>query len=311
MFEQKLKILKSSLGTHYCSNDELIFKCPKCNHHKRKLSVNIQKNVFKCWVCDYRGNDLFPLVKGRDLKHEWKLITNTIDISRFDDLFAESEQDCEIQALELPEYFVSLSDSNLSSQGTQAKKYLLGRGFTEEQILLYKIGFCFHGRYKNRVIIPSFDFNGKVNYFIARAFDENRFKYMNPQASKDIIFNDIFIDWKKPIVLVEGFFDSVKYENSIPILGSTLSRSSVLFNKIIENSKKVYICLDNDAIKKELKIIKNLLDFGVEVAKINLDQHSDLGDVPNDALAGLKKRAAIITQQDYLLYRISGGGISI
>ncbi len=296
------------MGSYYSSNEELLFTCPKCDHHKKKLSVNIEKNVFKCWICDYRGSDLSPLVVGSKLKAEWRALTNTVDLSRFEDIFSETTNVEQKQFLELPEHFVSLSEKNLSSTGLKAKKYLLDREISEQEILLYKVGFCFHGKYKNRVVIPSFDDKGDLNYFIARSFDSNKFKYMNPPASKDVVFNELYIDWDIPVVLVEGFFDSLKYENSIPILGSTLSRKSKLFTKIVQNCKKVYICLDKDARIKEFKIIKNLLDFGIEVCKIELDEYFDLGEVPDNVLRELKKRASIITQEDYLIHKLNIGG---
>ena len=86
LYSEKLKIIKQSLGSYYESNDELLFYCPKCKHHKRKLSVNVEKNVFKCWICDFRGNTLLPLVI-RELKSKWKELTQQVDITRFDSLF--------------------------------------------------------------------------------------------------------------------------------------------------------------------------------------------------------------------------------
>ena len=78
--------------------------------------------------------------------------------------------------------------------------------------------------------------------------------------------------------------------------------------KIVENCKTVYTCLDKDARDKELKIVKNLLDFGVEVYKIELYDYSDLGEVPDSLLKEYKKRASIITRNDYLLQKLNFGG---
>ncbi len=39
-----------------------------------------------------------------------------------------------------------------------------------EDIIKYNIGFCNEGPYGGRVIIPSYDDNGKLNYFIARDY---------------------------------------------------------------------------------------------------------------------------------------------
>ena len=309
LYSEKLSIIKQSLGSYYESNDEMLFYCPKCKHHKRKLSVNINKNAFKCWICDFRGNKLDPLIKDRDLKSRWRELTNQVDLTRFDDIFNLQDKTEEVvQSLDLPDHFVSLSNMNLSATGKKAKKYLLDRGLTMSEILMYKIGFCFHGSYTNRIIIPSFDVFGNLNYFVARSFDDSYLKYKNPPCSKDIIFNDIMIDWKKPVVLVEGFFDSLKYNNSIPILGSTLNIGGKLFNKIVNKCSMVYICLDQDAKTKELKIVKNLLDFGVKVCKIKLYDYSDLGEVPNHLLTEYKKRASVITREDYLLQKLDFGG---
>ena len=286
----------------------MLFFCPKCNHHKRKLSVNIEKNKFQCWVCEFKGSKIDPLIKDRELKQRWRTLTNQVDITRFEDMFSQSESFKQDVSLDLPEYYTSLSSPKLSTTGKKALKYLLDRGVTYSQVLMYKMGFCHHGQYERRVIIPSFNIDGDLNYFVARDFGDAYLKYKNPPCSKNIIFNEIMIDWTKPIVLVEGFFDSLKYENSIPILGSTLSVKSVLFNKIVDSCKTVYICLDQDARKKELKIVKNLLDFGINVCKIKLYEYSDLGEVPDHLLGEYKNRASIVTRQDYLLERLNFGG---
>ena len=60
---EKLQILKMALGAFLLNNEESLFFCPKCDHHKRKLSINIEKNVFKCWVCDYSGKSILGLMR--------------------------------------------------------------------------------------------------------------------------------------------------------------------------------------------------------------------------------------------------------
>ena len=41
---------------------ELIFYCPFCDHHKRKLQVNVDSQQWHCWVCDAKGRSIFSLV---------------------------------------------------------------------------------------------------------------------------------------------------------------------------------------------------------------------------------------------------------
>ena len=63
MQHKKLTILADVLGSYRRSNDEYLFHCPYCNHHKKKMSVNFSVNAFKCWVCDQRGKNIYRLVR--------------------------------------------------------------------------------------------------------------------------------------------------------------------------------------------------------------------------------------------------------
>ena len=66
-----------------------------------------------------------------------------------------------------------------------AYSYLKRRNITTQDILKYNIGYCDYGRYSNMIIIPSYDNNGKLNYFTARSFEKDPYiKYRNPDASR-------------------------------------------------------------------------------------------------------------------------------
>ncbi len=80
-----------------------------------------------------------------------------------------------------------------------------------------------------------------------------------------------------------GVFDAILAgRNAVPILGSTLNEYSVLLRKIVKEDAGVYIALDPDATKKELEIIKTLLDFDIEVWKVNIGDHEDVGSMKKD-----------------------------
>jgi transcription elongation factor Elf1 len=88
-----LKILKPFLGDYKrTSKNEYYFKCPKCNHHNRKLAVNVVKNMFHCWVCDYRGRNIRRLIRSYGSYtqlQKWDEIFGRQDLERIDDLFSE------------------------------------------------------------------------------------------------------------------------------------------------------------------------------------------------------------------------------
>lgn len=302
---EKTKILEEIFGNCYSSGGEYLFECPKCHHHKKKLSINLEKNVWKCWICEYKGNNLSRLVKryGSFLqRQEWeKYSESTIANISLEDLFGDQEEKQEENVLSLPKEFISLANYNLPLSATEPRRYLLERGVDKKDFLKWKIGYCNKGEYKNRIIIPSFNEEGKVNYFIARSYNKKEWPpYKNPNVSKDIIFNQLYVDFKNDLVLVEGVFDAIKAENAIPILGSSLREDSKLFQEIVKWDTTVYVALDPDAEKKAMKLIKSLLLYGIEVYKINVSGYKDVGEMSKEEFKKRKNQAKLITNEEYL-----------
>lgn len=302
--EEKLKILKDVFGSCYKSGTEFLFHCPKCDHDKKKLSINIEKNKYKCWICDYRGNNLSRLIKkhGSFLqKQEWSRYNLVVDIdSSLEDLFGTSEKEEKEESVSLPTEFTSLANKNLPLSSIEAKNYLYTRGILEKDILKWKIGYCNKGEYKNRIIVPSFNENGDLNYFIARSYGKEWPPYKNPDVSKDIVFNELYVDFKNEIVLVEGVFDAIKAENAVPILGSSLREDSKLFQKIVKWDTTVYIALDPDAEKKAMVLIRSLLLYGIEVYKIDVTGYKDVGEMSKEKFLERKKAAKLVTSDSFV-----------
>ena len=301
------KILHETLGNYTDKGSELLFACPSCNHHKRKFSVNLDKNAFKCWVCDYRGRSIRRLVRryGSYLQlQKWNGVSDQTDLERFDDLFMERVPGEGKAKVQLPEEFVSLCGAKVPATGMYAYKYLQSRGITKADILKWKIGYCFSGEYRNRIIVPSFDDDGDCSYFIARSYTGDSYKYKNPRSSKDIVFNELFINWNEDLTIVEGVFDALVAGNAVPILGSTLRKSSDLLRKIVYNDTPIYIAMDPDAAKKERRIIKMLLEYDIELYKIDVSGFEDIGSMPKEVFQERKNNAAFIDRDNYLLLNL-------
>ena len=304
--KKKHKILCDVLGYSHTNGSETLFKCPACEHHKLKLSINIRKNVFKCWVCDYRGRNIRRLVRrfGTFVQlRRWEELTGRHDIERFAELFDSRSSMDPVPTLDLQEEFISLAGL-VPATGVYAQKYLHSRGITEAEILKWKIGYCFSGEYRNRVIIPSFDDDGDVNFFIARSYNGDSYKYKNPRASKNIVFNELFIDWNEDLTIVEGVFDAVVAGNAAPILGSTLQKDARLIQKIVYNDTPVYVALDPDAQKKENKLIQTLLKYDIELYKIDVGGYEDVGSMPREVFLERKQNASFIDRDNYLLLNL-------
>ena len=307
MDTEKLKLLRKFLGSSYKSGKEHLFYCPKCKHHKKKMSINLDVNAFKCWVCDYGSKGIHRLVRrfaDFTIRKEWEKLDNTIDLARadlLDNLFAVEEEEVVREEIEMPSNFYTLTGKAQKLTAGRAIGYLKSRDITQEDIVHWKIGYCDAGDFAGRVIIPSFNDRGELNYYIARSYENNWMKYKNPPASKDVVFNELFVDWDNDLVIVEGVFDAIVAGNAVPLLGSTLRENSKLFKKIIEYDTPIYLALDDDAKDKELKIIKKLLTFDLEVYKIDTSGFEDVGSMPKEIFLSRKKDALLMTPDELLL----------
>lgn len=303
---KKIEILREILGSPSHSGGEYLFKCVFCTHHKKKLSVNLNKDKYKCWICE-RAGSTHRLVKrlGTFLQQQrWKELTGVVEVSEFEKIILEQIVPEAVEketVLELPSEFTSLCNRNVSVLASSALSYLSKRGIAKEDILRWKLGYCPSGQYEGRIIVPSFNMDGEVNYFVGRSYNKQWRKYMNPPESKNIIFNELMVDWEDDIVLTEGVFDAIKIPNSIPILGSSLREGTKLFQQIIKHDPAVYMALDPDAETKEYNMIESLLKYGIEVYKVPIKPYKDAGEMSKEEFYERKKKASLIKNTDYLL----------
>lgn len=308
MYKEKLTILTDALGESYRSGDEHLFFCPKCNHHKKKMSVNINKDKFKCWVCDYYGASIRRLIRRYgNYAHQkkWSQYEPELEISGFEEAFFGTGEEEVVETLSLPSEFKPLATVATSLAAKPARRYLMERGITREDILRWKIGYCPSGEYGGRVVIPSFNCDGKVSYFVGRTYDGNWKKYMNPSVQRNLVFNELYVDWRSDLSIVEGVFDAIVAGNAVPILGSSLREDSKLIKNVVENDTPVYIALDPDAEKKALKLIKKLLTFDIELYKVDINPYSDVGDMSKQEYQKRKDSAVLMTNESFLVKAIA------
>jgi len=306
--EEKRKIITDILGYYRRAGNEHLYHCPYCNHHKKKLSVNFALGAFKCWVCDTRGKNIYRIVRKfgtYQQRQKFLELQGRLDLTEFENIFKEISEEEVLQTIDLPREFISLVNKHLPMSSQSPLEYLRLRGITKRDIQLWKLGYCKDGRYGGRIILPSFNINGNVNYFVSRSYVGHRRKYLNPQVGRNFIFNELYIDWDEPVILVEGVFDAiVAGTNAIPILGSTLRPKSKLFQALALNDTPVYIALDQDAEKKAGQMIKNMLQYNMEVFKIDTSTIEDVGSMSKDQFVMAMNNAAAIDYDSFFFENI-------
>ena len=264
--------LSNVLGSYLTlRGNELAFYCPFCNHHKQKLQVNTETQKWHCWTCNSGGKKLTSLLRKLDVDRK------TISIIREiygDSNYNPQQEDVETKVyISLPKEYISLNESpkGFNPEYKQAINYLTQRGITQKEIVKYNIGYCTDGLYARRIIIPSYNSDGSLNYFISRSYyQDEKMKYKNPPISKNIICFESQINWKEPIILCEGVFDAITIKrNAIPLLGKFPSKQLVekIFMSGVSN---IVISLDNDAINEALKAAEYFRKNGINVRMMYL-----------------------------------------
>lgn len=292
-----VEILEDIFGDHRQHNEyrgQISFDCPVCSYDikgldhgdgKGNLEINYKQNVYKCWVCaethETHGS-IYKLVKKYGNPRQYK---------KFQLLKPDDEDNPfkpTYKRVRLPKEFIPFKDVTLGLKLTphfkQAWNYIKKRNITDEMIIKYNIGFCYEGEYSNRIIIPSYDSEDEINYFIARSYlSKTKMKYKNPQVDKEsLIWNEHIINWDNSVYIVEGAFDSIFLDNSIPLLGKYMTKK--LYNTLYDNAKKVVIVLDGDAWEDAVKLYHKLncgkLMGKIWIVKLPIDK--DIADLQGE-----------------------------
>ena len=252
--EQKLlALLQKVLGEgKIVSKDEAMFVCPFSHHRKPKLAVNLSTQRWQSWIdTNAKGRSIFALFKRLQVP------SNYFDeLSRIVKLPKSSQtQETKEEYVSLPYEYKRLTETHTDFSYAKAMKYLKNRGIESYDIERYDIGYCDKGDYAGRIIVPSYDVDNKLNYFIARDFTGSAYlKYKNPPVSKDVVVFENQIDFSEPIILCEGVFDAMAIRrNAIALLGKNIP-SKLKVRLVEHNVKQVTIVLDEDAFKNALTL---------------------------------------------------------
>lgn len=214
-----------------------------------------------------------------------------------------------------------------TEQGLGAREYLLQRGFNTEMIETFSIGFApdswetltlffekrnvrldtmeqigllakrdFDGklfdRFRNRIIFPIWNKDGKVVGFGGRVLGNEQPKYLNSSDSK--IFNKSNILYglhiarmeirkKNESVLFEGYVDVISawqagVKNAVATLGTAITEEQAKL--IRRNAESVIICYDSDhaGLKATYRAIRILESYNCYVKVARLPEGYDPDD---------------------------------
>jgi len=302
---QVLYLLESVLGKSRAQGQNYLFTCPfhggADDMHIRIETDSEGKNKWNCYSCNKGGHTIRQLFKKIAPDK-----VSAIDALIVPKYFQQILKDKLPEVLTLPVEFKHLKDVYINDHtGRMALAYMTKRGFNSLDILKYNVGYCEDGKFRNRIIFPSYDGNGKLNYFIGRTFIQDAQPRYLPCdfPRKDIVPFELFINWKVPVILCEGFFDAKAIaRNAIPLMEKGISPG--IMNKLLGGDvKKVYIALDKDALKSALDHADTLLAHGKEVYLIELDG-KDPAEMGFEAFTKLVQTIKASTREEIMMRKI-------
>ena len=299
--------------------------CPFHDDHNPSMSVSPERKMYKCFVCG-AGGDVFNFVQNYEkisYNEAVQKVASKIGIDIKLDTNVKKVDDKYIKQYEIYDISNKFYQNNLNTNlGKIARSYLKDRHITEEMIKHFQIGLSFSDNklskllqskgyddnllvksgicvktnngiydiYRDRIMFPLWDINGKTNGFSGRIYEGNdQSKYINTMETDifkkgTLLYNyhnareHVLKDNK--IIIVEGFMDvirlySIGIYNVVATMGTAVTKEQVnLIRKITNN---VILMFDGDAAGKKATDsfieVSSSLDFNIKVVRLeeNLD----------------------------------------
>lgn len=309
---EKVAFLEKVFGTAIVAKNKrnIAVRCPICNptdRSKRKLAICADDDRLHCWTCGFKARTLVPLLRRFATADEFnEYVKHMLPKGSF----VNERQKEKTKELELPLDFRLLVKAT-DPDAKAAYRYARSRGIDDHDMWLYKIGYSDDSKWRRRVFVPSFDSEGKVNYYVGRAIDKKHFpKYENPSVDKNaktlIVFNEVNVVWNELLVLCEGVFDMFNCgDNVVPLLGSDLNEESAVFSSILVNSTPIALALDADMWNtKTPAAVKKLSAYGIDVRVVDTRSFGDPGNATKQQFADALANAFVPGWDDMFALRL-------
>ena len=301
--------------------------CPFHDDHNPSMSVSNEKAMYKCFVCGAAGN-VFNFVK--DYKHisyydAVKEVVDKVGIKvdidtrkpiindKYNDLyqiydisnkFYQNNLNTSLGKIakkylderQINDDIIKKFQIGLSFNDNKLTKLLLSKGYTENTIVNSGIGVMFNNTvndiYKDRIMFPLWDINGKTIGFSGRIYEGNdTSKYINTKETDIFKKGSLLYNYdnarksildKDEVIIVEGFMDVIRLytigiENVIASMGTAITKEQVkLIRKLTNN---VVLMFDGDkagrkATNSFIDISKDI-DFNLKVVRLEEDLDPD------------------------------------
>ncbi|MCF7827022.1 MAG: DNA primase [Candidatus Marinimicrobia bacterium] len=302
-------------------------RCPFHNEKTPSFSVSPDKQIYHCFGCGAGGNVINFIMEHErlDFLSSVKLLADRANIHIETEPGEPRKKDDRAFIYNMHEIACRVFEKQLHGASAKAAKdYLLNRGLSEATLKTFRVGFApdtwdtvtlevmklglsqniltqsgllmpkngggYYDRFRNRIMFPIMDINGKVQAFGGRIFGEAEgAKYMNsPETPIYHKGRTLFglnqcrdeIRSTRTAILVEGYMDLIRlyqegFHNVVAGTGTAFTPEQAGLVKRFAD--KVLVCYDGDAAgqKAAQKAGLTLLDKGLDVRIIQIPQGED------------------------------------
>ena len=302
--------------------------CPFHDDHSPSMSVSKEKQIYTCFSCGATGN-VIKFIQDYENISFIEAVKKCADIAgivldfetKRDNRYEKYSELYDIYDISYKFYQNNMN----SSAASDAKKYLRGRDITDKEIKHFGIGLSLsdsalltkllksknitdklllksgligesengidlYDLYRNRIMFPIHDANGRLVGYNGRAYHgEVTNKYVNSKETpifkkRDILYNyhraKEFARQKKEIILMEGPMDVIRaytigIENVVATLGTAFGSSQAMLVRKL--STNVILCFDGDdaGLKATKSAIQELVKVGIEPKIVRLSGNQD------------------------------------
>ena len=302
--------------------------CPFHDDHNPSMSVSPDKQMYKCFVCGAAGN-VFNFVKDYKNINYYEAVKEVADkvgISININSYKPKEDIKFKDQYDIYDLSNKFYQNNLNTNlGKLARNYLLNRNINEDIIKKFQIGLSFNDNkltsfleskgyskdllvktgigvinndgkvtdiYRNRIMFPLWDTNGKVIGFSGRIYEgSDTSKYINTMETDIFKKGSLLYNYdnarksileKDEIIICEGFMDVIRLytigiENAVATMGTAVTKEQL--NLIRKLTNNVILLFDGDKAGEKatlsfIELSKNI-DFNIGIVRLEEDLDPD------------------------------------
>ena len=298
--------------------------CPFHDDHSPSMSVSQERQIYTCFSCGATGN-VFKFVQDYENITFMEAVKKCADMAGITVEISKTNTTNKYKDLyDIYELSQKFYQNNINTElGKKAKEYLYSRNINDDIIKEFGIGLSLNEKdsltkllkskkysddvlirsglinennfelndvYRNRIMFPMHDLNGKIIGYNGRVYNgEKENKYINSKETEIFKKRELLYNYyrakeacriSKYVIVMEGPMDVIRastvgIKNCVAALGTAFGKEQAMLIRKLSNN--VILCFDGDdaGLKATKGAIEELNKLGITPKIVRLEDNSD------------------------------------